>query len=311
MNFGYKPFFVVNPEAQNGQLGKDWPAIKSYIENELGSFDFKFTKRALDTTLLTRQALKEGYTLIVAVGGDGTLSGCLNGFFENNKLVSKKAVLGILPYGRGSDFARALGISRDFKESLINLRGKRVCAVDVGLGSYINKKGKSEDRFFLNIANVGLVSHVDNWSHRAPKMIGASGAYIYGTVRGLMEYRSHEIKYESEEKRGAILPVNIVIANGPYFGAGMKAAPKAKIDDGKLDIVMMKQTNFAELLYHFPKMYTGKILKAPNVAHLQTKKIKFTDKGTLTGLSVEMDGDDVGTTPATFQILEKTIQFKI
>lgn len=302
--------FIVNPQAQRGRLGKDWAAIKSYLESFLGPVHAKLTQKASDTQDMTTLALKEGYKKVIAVGGDGTLSGCVNGFFEDGNLVQSKSMLGILPYGRGSDFARALGLSRDFKEALdqiINAKGQKV---DVGWGEFVGHDGRHTRRYFLNIANVGLVAHVDNWSHKSPKIIGSKGAYVYGTLRGVLEYKAAAVEMIHDKKTDIVTPINIIIANGPYFGAGMKAAPKAQFDDGKLDIVCMKQANFLQVLYHFPKMYSGDILKIPHVDFFRTSEIQIRTQNNAK-MAVEMDGDDVGTLPGSFGVLKKKLTFVV
>ena len=104
--------------------------------------------------------------------------------------------------------------------------------------------------------------------------------------------------------------MNLVIANGPYFGSGMKAAPQAKTDDGLLDVVVIKKVTLLRQLQQFPRLYDGSYLKDGNIDTFCSVSIEISTKDeTLAG--IDADGDPVGFLPATFDILPGAIKFKI
>src|SRR3989338_5057544 len=110
MAFDLKTFFIVNPSAGQGELKREWNSLHKKLTKKIPHFSWRFTRKRGDATWITEQALQKGYDLIVSVGGDGTLNECVNGFIKKGAKSKTRAALGIFPYGRGSDFARGLGI---------------------------------------------------------------------------------------------------------------------------------------------------------------------------------------------------------
>ncbi len=130
-----KTFFVVNPNASRGKLCKSWDFLSDLISKKIQPFVFEFTKKPGDAVKITKRALEEGYSLIVSVGGDGTLNECVNGFMQAKEKAGvkkvSKAALGILPLGRGSDFCRMLNIPRKPQAAIHHLLQAKVRHVDV------------------------------------------------------------------------------------------------------------------------------------------------------------------------------------
>jgi YegS/Rv2252/BmrU family lipid kinase len=307
-----KTLFIVNPAAAQGALGEAWASLAKGLKGTIRNFDFGFTRAAGDATSMTQEALQKGYELIVAVGGDGTLNECLNGFFKKGLPINKKACLGILPFGRGSDTARGLGIARAPEKAMRHLSGDKYEKLDVGCVTYTNQKGNPEKKYFINIANVGLVPHVVNWSHKSPHIFGSMGAYVYGALRGALEFKTQSVSIKADDhEKLTVKLMNLVVANGIYFGAGMKIAPRAKFDDGLLDILVIKEMPLLKFLRHLPDLYTGNHIKLKNIGTLKTRKINITPTNPRQKLQVEVDGDAVGYLPATFEVLPQVLRFKI
>ncbi len=307
-----KTIFIVNPAAASGALKIAWDSLARGLKSKIQKFDFVFTEGAGDASKLTRKALKKGFEFVVAVGGDGTLSECVNGFFEEGVSLNPKAMLGILPFGRGSDFARHLGFSRLPEKAMLHLKGSNFKKVDVGYVALKSFSGQTSERYFINVANIGLVPHVVNWAHKAPKIIGAMGAYVYGALMGAVEYKSQDVEYiVNNQKKNQNRLLNMVIANGPYFGAGMKIAPGAKVDDGLFDVLVAGHMSLLKFARHFPALYSGKHIKLPNVSFVRADCIEINPQKGAKPLLVELDGDTVGTLPATFKILHRALRFKV
>lgn len=306
-----KILFIANPAAARGALKKSWPELLALIKKKIKNFDACFTKRPREATLLTRQALKKKYDLVVAVGGDGTLNECVNGFFNEGKPISTKTRLGVLPHGRGSDLARCLGIPRETEKALDHLTTRHVRALDVGSVRYTDYEGQKRIRYFINIANVGIVAKVVEKSRQCPHLLGSRAAYLYGTLRGALEYRSLPVIYSCGGKSHEKKILNLVIANGQYFGSGMKVAPKAKLDDGAFDILSVGCVSFFNFLKNLPKLYQGNHLNLPQVDTFRTKRIVVLPKNGFPPLFVEMDGETVGKIPAVFEVVPRAIRFKV
>lgn len=118
-----RAFIVVNPKAQNGRAGKEWPELEQIIKDMYhGEFHVEFTSAPLHAIMLAKQALKEHYDLVVALGGDGLLNEVVNGFFEQGKVTNPDATLGVLPFATAADFIKTVGIPRDFREAVKRLQ---------------------------------------------------------------------------------------------------------------------------------------------------------------------------------------------
>ncbi|MDO8518895.1 MAG: diacylglycerol kinase family lipid kinase [Deltaproteobacteria bacterium] len=301
-----KTAFIVNSAAGSGRINREWPALAALIRKKFPQSHFEFTRCPRDATGLTQRLIREGYELIVAVGGDGTINECVNGFFENEALISRQTALGVLPYGRGSDLARFLGIPKKAEAALEYLVGSNFIPLDVGKGTFASAEGKKQSRYFINIANVGLVSHVVDSSHSTPKFLGSSISYLYGALWGALKYKACPVSYQSK----TVPLLNMIIANGVYFGSGMKAAPQAKMNDGLFDIIVAPKMGVFTFLRHLHRLYSGNHLKIPEIDFFREKTLSIAsvngDK-----IPVEMDGDTVGFLPATFEILPGALKFKM
>jgi len=112
----YKTFFVVNLRAGHGRSAKAWEQVYKTIHKDWGQCDYEMTNANGHGIVLTTEALRQGYEMVVAVGGDGTVNEVLNGFFEDGEAINPQAVLGIIPGGTGGDFVRSLEYPPKLKE---------------------------------------------------------------------------------------------------------------------------------------------------------------------------------------------------
>lgn len=309
-----KTFFVVNPAAGRGKSGKLWKEISVPLKKKLGASHFEFTQGADDPARLTREALLSGYSSVIAVGGDGTLNGCLNGFFENDQPINPKAHLGIFPMGRGSDFARSLGISRKTSLALEQFQKLKTREIDIGkvtCAEKVEKKGKKQSHYFINMASVGIVGNVVNWANRAPAFLGADAGYFYSILRGILEFRPQVISYDMKGMKKEEKILMMIIANSRYFGAGIPIAPKAICDDGLFDVMVVRSMGLLSMFRHLPNLYSGNHLRMPQVELFRTRRIEISPAKKEGNLFVEADGDTMGELPATFEILPKAIRFLV
>src|SRR6185295_5268308 len=148
-------------QSANGETGKRWAEIEARLRRSLDDLKVGFTQGAMHAESLAREALKEGFETVVAVGGDGTINETLNGFFENGGAVRPNAVLGVLPRGTGGDFRRTFGWSGDLEPAVERLRRDASVPFDVGLLEYTDEAGGARQRYFANIASFGASGVVD------------------------------------------------------------------------------------------------------------------------------------------------------
>ncbi len=301
-----KPWFaIVNPASANGRTGKEWPKIHKFlIENQM-KVDYAFTTCPGDATELTRRALRK-FSQILSVGGDGTLNEVVNGFFENQTLINSDASLGILSHGTGGDFLRSLNQKRDLNSFLDVLHREQIVSIDCGQVQYIDFHGNLQNRYFLNVADVGLGGETVARVNRHSKFFGGKLSFLLGSLVSILSYRNKHVKCILDGKVIVNERVNsIMVSNGRYIGGGMMIAPDADFSDGYFDVVILGDFTPLELLHHLPKIYQGKHLQVPGVSVYRGKNVTVqSDPPAL----LDLDGEQPGCTPVHFSLLKGALR---
>jgi diacylglycerol kinase family enzyme len=204
--------------------------------------DINFTSFPGHAVELTRHALTEGADVILSIGGDGTHDEVVNGFFDRNgRLVRLHAKLAVLHLGTGGDFRKSLGIGVSAGDAIRCLAEGTPCAIDIGLIRYIDLNGRRTQGYFVNIASFGISGIIDNLSHdRRYALLGGKAAFLPATLRAFRHYRNAATGIRLDSEYELEQPVcTLVVANGRYFGGGVKVAPHAMLDDGLFDAVCL------------------------------------------------------------------------
>lgn len=228
-----------------------------------------------------RQALSDGYRTIVAVGGDGTVHEVINGIVAGFGAPSD-ARLAVVPAGTGMDFLRNIGAARGVEAAVARIVRGRERRIDLGVVA-------ARDRVFVNFMETGLGAAVvareerlsDGWPGRLSFLLAALGAAV--TEDNL----SVRIQVDGNNVyRGPA--VSVVVANGRYFGGGMKIAPTAEMDDGRLDVLVLGNFRRLELASQIWKIYPGIHLSHRKVVHVQATSVEIETGG---GGLLDLDGE--------------------
>lgn len=306
-----KTSVIVNPRAGNGRTEKIWPNIEFALKQSIGSFQTEQTSCQGDAILLTRHALESGATRIVAIGGDGHLNEVLNGFIENDVQLNSQATLSFVMTGTGCDFQRSLGVSGKWESAVEKLKDAQVRQIDVGKVSYTAPEKTQQIRYFINIASFGLSGAADHYIDNSSlgKYFGGTILYLWATIKTVFTHPNQTIRYRIDDGPQKEIRTRLaLLANGRYFGGGMHAAPEAELDDGLLDLLMLKEITLVKFLWHLPKIYMGTHLKLP-VVYFQ-KVRKFTALSS-EQVILDIDGESPGTLEATFEILPRILKLQI
>ncbi|MBN1946644.1 MAG: diacylglycerol kinase family lipid kinase [Bradymonadales bacterium] len=304
-----KPFIVVNPMAKNRLVGRHWDQYKTLLEAELGPFEFAMTVSETDAATITRKALREGYRNIGSLGGDGTNSLVLNGFFEHGEPVAPDATLSILPVGTGGDFRRILAVEgKDLRRYAQLMTTGEPVEIDIGHISYINHEGQADDRYFLNIASFGMGGLVDRLVNTTTKALGGKASFFIATLRATFRYQAPQVTLTLDGEPFNQDRIFVVAAcNGQYFGGGMHIGPEASVTDGLLDVVVMP---WRSRFYHLSRgttVYKGTHVNLPGVLSGRGKVLRAeSDQECL----LDIDGEAPGRLPAEIRILPKAIRLK-
>lgn len=300
-----RPHVIFNPAAAGGNTGRAQGTILKAFEEEFpGGFSVDVTTENGEATALTRRALSAGASLVVVVGGDGTCNEVLNGFFERRKPVRSSARLGFVTGGTGEDVARNLGLPAGLKAQLRRLhQGRRM--VDVGLVRYTGIDGTTRERLFLNDCQPGIAGRVVQRVTPALKKLGGFLAYGVASTLTALTYRGHFLTVtcdRDEPVEGQFL--GVAAANGRFAGGGMDFAPHSRMDDGKLDVIMIRDQSRMSRLLNFPKIYSGSHVNLPWVISKQARNIRISSD---VPVALEADGELLGYLPCEIEILPRIL----
>ncbi len=296
---------IVNPVAGARSTRRKWPIINRLLERIGLTFDFNYTEGVGHAIELAQAAASDGYSYLVAVGGDGTVNEVANGILLSRNAAA--TVLGVVSTGTGSDFARSAGLARDYATACNNLTSSKRLTIDVGVVEY-QSGGETHERFFVNSAGVGFDAAVVKETERLPKFFGGTIPYVAGMLRTLVSYRNKNIvlKVGDEEERKRVL--NVAVANGNYCGGGMRIAPDAELDDKLLDVVVFGDMSKFEILKEFPTIYKGTHINHPKVS---VKKAANVSIESAKPMLVYADGELLGECPATFRVVPAALSLVV
>ena len=260
-------------------------------------------------TEMSREAAKAGYGLVVALGGDGTISEVVNGLLGDSEAPDADAVLGLLPLGTANDLGRTLGIPKELSSAVRALNVDGVRRVDVGKVTVLERDGRpSVIRYFLNIADFGSGGAVVERVNRTTKAFGPQLSFLWGIIATMLSYQNPTITFsvDGDGEEEAIIN-DFIIANGKFFGGGLVPAPDAQMDDGQFDIVTLGDIGFVESVLNLPRLRRGTHLTHPKARFRRGKRVVARANERVL---IEADGELVGPLPAVFEIIPQALRVK-
>ncbi len=311
-----KTVVVANPEAANGALGRRWATVERALRRALPAHAANSTTSRSAATRITREALRRGVDLVVAVGGDGTIHEVVNGFFEDGVPVRPEAALGVVPFGTGGDFRKTAGIPRDLDAAVGILgRGARR-QIDVGVLEFRrgSTTGARESCVFINIASFGISGLVDKIVNGSSKLLGGRASFFLATARAALQYKNQRIRLvlDGNQADAISLTVNSVsVANGRFFGGGMMIAPRAELDDGMFDVISIGDASALDMLKNGLHVYRGTHLGLPYVTSWRAARVEAFPADAGTDVLLDVDGEAPGALPATFSLLPRALSLLV
>jgi YegS/Rv2252/BmrU family lipid kinase len=307
------PLIIVNPKSASGSTQTRWARIASDWATHYGAFNVEFTEYGGHAIKLAKKAAEEGREFIVACGGDGTINEVANGIL----LSGKDAELGVLPQGTGGDFRRSLGMPSTIRRSAETLKNGTTKRIDVGKVTYLNHDDETEERFFVNIASVGLsasiierVKTTGNLHWLAFDSLRGKASFAYSTAAEVFNLNAKTIRVRFDEKE--VKPLQSIVfcvANAKYFGGGMKIAPDAKLDDGLFDVINIGAISTKKIMLNLRSLYNGNHLSMDEVKHTNAARIEIsTNDGT--EMHIETDGELPGKLPAVFEVVPQALRVR-
>ncbi len=296
---------ICNSRSGRGGVAKALPEVQEHLRQRGLAYELRYTEGPGHATDLARDALSSGIRFLVAVGGDGTVHEVVNGMIENDRAVNPDAVFGVVAAGTGSDFIKTFGIRALPSAAVAHLDGPNSFPIDIGKIVY-TEHGREVTRYFPNIAEAGLGADVVAKAARLPRWLGPT-VYLFAFWLTMSKHRPAQVKVDLVDRTYEGPMNNLVVANGQFFGGGMKIAPKAAPTDGLLDI-QIDHARKKDAIAMMPKVFKGAHLPHPSVKEAKRVKVSITSDRPLL---IEADGEVLGHTPATFEVLRDVLALKV
>jgi diacylglycerol kinase (ATP) len=294
--------FLVNPASDNGRTGRRWAELAQRAAQAGLEGESLLSERPGHLIELAAKAVDHGASLVVAAGGDGTLNEVING------VAQRDVDLATIPLGTGMDFGRAYGIPTRFDDAVRVARDGTPRTIDAGRVRYRTWAGEEAVRWFGNVGTVGMSGAVAQRANGMSKALGGRVTFFYALTRVFLSWQNTEVTVtlDGAERRG--LMHDVIVANGPWHGGGMKLAPGAQPDDGLFDVVLIGDVSKADFLTTAPKLYTGRHVGHPKVEVLRSTTVTVDAPERL---PIEVEGEQIGTTPAAFEIVPGALRVRV
>jgi YegS/Rv2252/BmrU family lipid kinase len=279
---------IVNPHAGRGRAARELPRVESALRGLGVAFRVERTTSMEHARELARSVLETG-EVAAAMGGDG-LTGAVAG-----ELRGTAAVLGVVPGGRGNDFARKLGISFEPDEAcgvLVHGVERTVDVADVG------------GRTYLGIASAGLDSDVQDLVNATRLPLGGL-IYVYGAVRALASWRPARWEVVLDGEHYAFTGYSVAVGNSGMFGGGMNYMPEASLDDGLLDVIFSGEAPRRRYLLGLPKVFKAAHVDEPALRFHRAREVTFSADRPFVAYA---DGDPIAELPATVRVVPRALR---
>lgn len=248
--------------------------------------------------------------LIVSAGGDGTLNEIVNGCQQAGEadLAVRLPTIGVLALGSANDFLKTARLQGTADEVLALAAAGMHRPIDIGRVHYTEVDGRRASRYFVNVADIGIGAAVVQELERSSRRFGANLSYLRAIFAAFLKYRNPLLSVESDEGldwRGPALAV--VAGNGRCFGSGLFATPQADLEDGRLDITLIGDVSVVDFIRKLPALKRAELISHPQVFYHRARRATISS-GDLAS-AVEADGEYLGMTPATLEILPAAMHF--
>ena len=296
--------FLVNPASANGSTGRRWPELARRAAAAGLQGDTLFSERPGHLAELAREAALDGAELLVVVGGDGSVNEVANGLVG----LARQPEVALVARGTGWDFSRTFDIPRKIDDAVAVALDGDVRTVDLGRATYRAWDGSDASAAFANVASAGMSGAIAKRANESTKALGGKASYLWAIFAVFSGWKASEIELAVDGERRVGLMFDVVVANGRFFGGGLEICPDAEPDDALFDVLTIGDVTRRDLVMTVPKMYRGRHLPHPKAELLRGSSVTVSSD---TPLPIELDGEQPGTTPVTFEIVPQAFKLRV
>lgn len=281
----------------NPASGKSNPAFKlyqfkDYLDRQNITYFIYHTRPGYRDVEEIKDFYTSGFSDIIVVGGDGTLNMVVNATMK------APIPIGILPTGTGNDFIKNLDIGDSFKQQMETAVSGDLFAVDVGLCNHI---------YFLNGVGIGYDGQVAHKLYKQKKKLKGHLAYLAIVLRSFLFYREKVITYKANGQLFEEPIFMLTIGNGSTFGGGFKITPRAKTNDGMLEVCVVNKISAWRRLININKLRTGTHHGVEEIKFIQCKSIRIEKAA----VETHVDGEPIQSPPFDVSLLPRAIKIRV
>ncbi len=291
---------LYNPQAGGGKARKELEYVRKLFQKYQIEADIRVTQYPHHATQILQETVIAGYQAIVAAGGDGTFFDVLNGYLKNHS--QTHIPLGLIPVGTGNSLSRDIALDNndleDFIKIIHQLKTKAfdVAKVDTEAGHF----------YFANMMGFGFTTDVTLTAIKLKWL--KNFAYTLGVLFNTIKLKTYPLQITVNGQTQIVDNTFITVSNSQYTGNDFHIAPKAKVDDGLLDIIIVNKVSRLNLLKTFPKIFDGSYIHSPYVTYIQTDQIKFSSPHIK---FTAPDGEVLGQLPIEISVIPKAISLLV
>ncbi|MEE3325990.1 MAG: diacylglycerol kinase family protein [Myxococcota bacterium] len=296
---------IVNPKA--GKKPPRIPRLEARLKDILGEVELARTAGPRDAIRIAREAVRSGVERLVVGGGDGTLSEVVTGILDSG--LGGEVEIGFLPLGSGCDLARSVGLPRSIPQALELLAQGERRKLDAGRVRFVGRDGAPGSFCFINETSFGLSGLTVDWMNRFGRRLGPRLGFGVAAAQAVLRGQTPDVAITVDGREVHRGPTSmVVVANGCFFGGGMKIAPDARPDDGEFDVVIVSPLSRPRFLANFPSLYKGTHLSHPAVRVFKGKQIEARPQDG-SRAPLDTDGEALGVLPLSVELLPQAITF--
>ena len=298
-------FLIVNPTSGNGKSKKNWRKISDELKKQNMLFSFAFTEYSKHEEVLVENAIKNGFTKIISVGGDGTLHHVVNGIMKQKLVETNSIQLAVIPIGTGNDWVKTYNIPTKIEKSIAIISKEKTILQDIG-------KLETENNtitYFNNVAGIGYDGYVASKLKKLKRFGGI--AYLLSGLYGLLFYKKSTFTIEINNNKMKEKCLMVVFGICQFSGGGMQFTKNINTSDGLLDITIAKNLTLIDMILNLPKLYNGKIVDHQKVETFKTASLKITPVLESEKPLIQADGELINSGKVLVSIDKKAVQFII
>lgn len=299
-------FVIVNPISGGGRGLTDFPKISRLLRQQGIEHESAFTEHRHHATELTVEAVNRGYRKLIVVGGDGSLNEVVNGLFIQKQVAPKEVLLAVVAVGTGNDWVRTFGIPRNYAAAVRAVKEGYSIAQDVGRVTYTESQ-YTQTRYLANVAGLGFDAQVISvFNHLKVKGYKGRWLYLLSLLRSYFSSRPAGVNVEID---GKVVYKNLLFSMAvgicKYNGGGIQQLPLAVVNDGLLDVTLIRPLHWWHVIFRAKRFFNGDIYTIGHINHYQGRVVKITSLPTI---RIETDGELLGETPVTIEVEPKALQ---